>query len=253
MPELTPAVPEPTPRATPSTPPAAVPLPLPVVPAPGAVWPWVIGGAALLVLLGALGWAKSRRRLDAPAEVAVAAAPESPAVAPPPPPPPAPVAEVEPFAVSLGYARIQFAADAIAIDLELVLTNHQPQTAEGIRPALALVSASPDQDRWSAAFHAGPPPQSHAAPIDLVPGVSIRLPARLTLQHAQIHVVQLGGRPMFVAMLMLDLRWRAGLSIRRFGADFLLGSAGQGPRPGPIWLDRPPPAALAASRYRPSV
>ncbi len=77
------------------------------------------------------------------------------------------------------------------------------------------------------------------------------VPVRLGLKRDQLHVVALGARPMFAGMLLCDLRWRSGLSIHRFGADFLLGAAGQGARPGPIWLDRPAPRMLSAIAYAP--
>ena len=155
------------------------------------------------------------------------------------------------MAIDIVSARIVFLADAVAFDLEVELINAQAQAAEGLRPALTLISASPDQDKWRAAFHAGPPAQNQAGPLDLVAGARVRLPARLTIRRDQLYVVEHGGRPMFVAMLLCDLRWRGGLSLHRFGADFLLGAAGQSARPGPIWLDRPAPPALAAIRYVP--
>ncbi|WP_138983956.1 hypothetical protein [Sphingomonas elodea] len=119
------------------------------------------------------------------------------------------------------------------------------------RPAVALISAHPDQDRAIAGFHAGSAGLVAAPAFDLPPSGNRRLPLRLTLPWERIHVVQLRGRPMFIGLVMLDLRWRAGLAIRRTGADFLMGSRGEGDRPGPIWLDRPAPTALAAIAYTP--
>jgi len=76
------------------------------------------------------------------------------------------------------------------------------------------------------------------------------MPVRLAIPRSGVNVVQVSGRPMFVPIVLIDLRWRGGLSIRRFGADFMLGTAGQGDKLGPIWLDRPAPSgALAAHRY----
>jgi hypothetical protein len=161
----------------------------------------------------------------------------------------APSSAAEPIAIEIASARVAFLAETVVFDLEIDVVNAASQAAEGLRPALALISASPDQDRWRTAFHAGPPPQNQGGPVDVAAGGRLRLPARLTLHREQLHVVTHGGRPMFVAMLLCDLRWRSGLSLRRFGADFLLGAAGQGARPGPIWLDRPAPPALSAIRY----
>ncbi|MET3713031.1 hypothetical protein ABIC65_003750 [Sphingomonas trueperi] len=178
-----------------------------------------------------------------------APSPASPAVAAAPRP--APSSPADPIAIEIVSAQVAFLAETVVFDLEIYVANAASQAAEGLRPALALISAGPDQDRWRAAFHAGPPPQNQGGPVDIAAGGRVRLPARLTLRREQLHVVTHGGRPMFVAMLLCDLRWRGGLSLHRFAADFLLGTAGQGARPGPIWLDRPAPPALATIRYAP--
>ncbi|WP_313538077.1 hypothetical protein [Sphingomonas sp.] len=164
---------------------------------------------------------------------------------------PQPHAIVAPFKVEVVSAHVVFSAKTVAFDLEIDLINQHMRVAEGLRPALALISASPDQDRWRAAFHAGPSTQNEGKPVDLAAGATLRLPVRLTLHREQLHVVVHGGRPMFVAMLLCDLRWRGGLSLHHFAADFLLGTAGQGTLPGPIWLDRAAPSTVAAIDYAP--
>jgi hypothetical protein len=89
-------------------------------------------------------------------------------------------------------------------------------------------------------------------PFDLAPGAGGRMPMRLALPRELIHVVEVAGRPMFVPLVMIELKWRAGISIRRFGADFMVGTAGQGGKVGLIWLDRNQQAReLAATRYLP--
>jgi len=208
--------------------------------------PWgLLGALGVAALAGAVWWFR-RSRPPAPPEPAVPP-PARPAVAPALRPAPSSLAE--PIAIDIVSASVAFLAETVVFDLEIDVVNAASQAAEGLRPALALISASPDQDRWRTAFHAGPPPQNQGGPVDVAAGGRLRLPARLTLHREQLHVVTHGGRPMFVAMLLCDLRWRSGLSLRRFGADFLLGAAGQGARPGPIWLDRPAPPALSAIRY----
>lgn len=224
------------------------------------LWRWIAGGAGLILLLGLAGWRVRRHRIAIHPSMPVPPTPPARDVADKVPPkaekptaPPAASAPAravsDPFDLQIGGARIMFGEAEMVVDLQLRITNAQPGAAEGIRPALALISANPDQDRWRAAFHAAPPFESGVQPFDLAPGAGALLPVRLALRREQIHIVPLAGRPMFVAMLMIDLRWRGGLSIRHCGADFLLGAAGQGARPGPIWLDRPAPPALAAARY----
>lgn len=151
-----------------------------------------------------------------------------------------------PFVVEMVSAQLRVSETSLAFDLELAITNTQTVVAEAVRPAVALISAHPGQDLDIAAFHGGPAGIAKAQAFDVPARGTVRLPVRLGLARERLHVVTVQGRPMMVALLMLDLRWRAGLSICRFGEDFLLGGAGSGARPGPIWLDRAPPRALAA-------
>lgn len=244
-PATTPPAPKPAPSVT-ASPQQAAPVPADE----WLAWPWfAVGLVGIAAVLGAGWWRWVRGRAvpdpasPMPVEPAARTAPL--------PVPPAPLAVIEPFEIQLVTAAVAFLADAVVFDLTLEVVNAQAHSAEGLRPALALISASTAQDQWRQAFHAGPPGQDLGAPIDLAPGARLHVPARLTLAREQVHVVTHGGRPMFVAMLLCDLRWRGGLSVHRFGVDFLLGTAGQGARPGPIWLDRPAPPALAAIRYLP--
>lgn len=266
-----PAQPSPVPAATPAAQPAA---------APGTpAWVWLLAGAGGTALLFGLGWALRRRR-EAP-EVAepeldpVAAQPPEPlepsrSIAPPPglspkpaaasvsprpaltPAPAAPrPASAEPFELQLIPTRIEVNGQSAQLELELLIGNHQGASADNVRVALALMSANPDQDSQVAGFHANPMIDPDAPAFDLAPGAGGRLPVRLSIAREHVHVVEVGGRPMFVPMVLVDLRWRAGISIRRMGADFMVGTAGQGSKLGPIWLDRPQlPGQLASTRYR---
>ncbi|MGN7999473.1 hypothetical protein [Sphingomonas sp. 22176] len=245
-PAATPPAPKPTPSVTAS--------PQQAAPAPSderLAWSWfAVGLVGIAAVAGASWWRWGRGHAmpepapPIPVEPATRTAPLAK--------PPVPRAAItEPLEVQVVTATVAFLADAVVFDLELDVVNAQAQSAEGLRPALALISASTAQDQWRQAFHSGPPGQNPGAPVDLAPGARLHVPARLTLAREQVHVVTHAGRPMFVAMLLCDLRWRGGLSVHRFGADFLLGTPGQGARPGPIWLDRPAPSALAAIRYLP--
>lgn len=228
---------------------------MPPTATPVARWPWLAGGAAIsFALAGWVLWRNRRRTAPEP----VIAARLDPVDPPRPAPPPRPRdraipdSDTSPFAVRVAAGQLRFAETELRFELELEITNTRPQRAEALRPALALISAHPGQDRDIAAFHGASAGMAQAEAFDLAPGAVLRLPVRMVLPRSRIHTVSLRGRPMFVALLMLDLRWRAGLSIRRSGTDFLIGSAGASDKPGPIWLDRPAPAALAATAYRPA-
>lgn len=277
------AAPTPTPEAIPSLgspPPGIAPvatsLPTPAAtpaaaPPPGTPgWLWALGGAAGMALLVGVFWALRRRRAAAepfeaapepvvvpepplraaPPGIAPRAEPLRPQSAPQPAPPGA--NPDDPFELIVRPLRVDVNAQEVVIELELLVGNRQSGAAEAVRPALALISANPDQDRQIAGFLANPLADSGGQPFDLPAGGGGRMPARLRIRREHIHVVEVGGRPMFVPVVMVALRWRGGLSIRRFGAAFMVGIAGQGAKLGPIWLDRAPAsAALAATRYLP--
>ncbi|WP_158298794.1 hypothetical protein [Sphingomonas psychrotolerans] len=176
-------------------------------------------------------------------------------VAPPPgisPPPPPAAPSGEPFEILLHPGRIEVTEREVVLDFELLVGNSQSSAAENIRVLMAMMSANPDQDRNIAGYHANPLADSAGTPFDLAAGAGGRMPVRLALPRELIHVVQVHGRPMFVPMVMVELKWRAGISIRRFGMDFMIGTPGQGGKLGPIWLDRNQQASqLSATRYLP--
>lgn len=223
----------------------------------------------MALLLGAF-WALRRRRRapdagfeTSPEPVAVPEPPlraAPPGIAPRPQPAARPAAAAppvsptgsDPFELIVRPLHLEMNAEEVLLEIELLIGNLQPGPAEAIRPSLALISANPDQDLHVAGFHANPVADPAGRAFDLAAGAGGRMPARLRVRREHLHVVQVGGRPMFVPLVMVDLRWRAGLSVRRFGADFMIGTAGQGPKLGPIWLDRAQlPAPLAATRYFP--
>ena len=274
------SVAQPTPSASPTAveTPAPVPSPLATaapMPAPQTVpaaqpagtpgWLWMLIGAGATALVFGGVWALRRRR-----GVEQVEAHEAPAASPPPPPPPArPVAPPpglapkaasppaaapsgEPFEIVLRPARIEVTERDIMLECELLIGNTHGSAAENVRVTLAMMTASPDQDRNIAGFHANPMVDPAGTPFDLAAGAGGRMPVRLALPRELVHVVEVAGRPMFVPMVMIELKWRAGISIRRFGADFMVGTAGQGGKVGLIWLDRNQQAReLAATRYLP--
>ncbi|NML05612.1 hypothetical protein [Sphingomonas sp. G-3-2-10] len=156
---------------------------------------------------------------------------------------------MEPIAVDFRPVRMELVREGAVLDFELILTA--AQQAGGVRMIVAMMSASPDQDGQIAGFHAMPPVGMAQGPFELPAGQGGRISGQLTLPRERFHVVEVGGRPMFVPVVLVDLRWNGGLSIRQHGADFMIGAQGQGGKLGPVWLDRGGPVTgpLAASRY----
>ncbi len=236
------------------------PAPAPVQQPASQAWLWALLGAGGTAAAGLAGWALLRRRRpvedEAPVVVAEAATAPPPAVRGPSPkplaPPPAP-ASADPFEIILQPLRIQIGEREVSIELELTIANTTASSADGIRLTFAAISASPRQDAQLASLHANSQLAPSADPFDLAAGSRGRSPLRLILPREEVHVVDLGGRAMFVPIVAIQLRWRAGLSIRHYSASFMLGGAGQGGKIAPIWLDRGQPRGpFAASRYLPA-
>lgn len=252
----------PTAAPTPVVPvPIATPLPTPAAEGQGVPWLWILIGAAMASVLVALGWLLGRRRRAEPVEQEVEVAPPRPAPATPPlapPPPPAPrpaprpAPPAEPVIVELRPIAIELADTGAVLDFEIVVANATPAQIDGLRVAYGLMSASQIQDELIASFHMTQLPPV-ADPFNLAPRDGMRIPGKVGLAPDKINVVEVGGRPMFVPLLMVDLRWRAGLSVKHLSCDFMVGIGGQGDKLGPIWLDRGAQRheRLNANRYFP--
>jgi len=249
---------EPTPA--PSAVPIATPASAPVAAPSSIPWIWILAGAALASVLVALGWLLGRGR-RAPEPVAVAqprpaSAPPLPAAVPPPPPAPRPAPRpalpAEPVMVELRPMAIALSDEGAVLDFELTVANATPAQIEGLRVAYGLMSASQIQDELIAAFHMTQLPPV-ADPFNLAPRSGVRIPGQLGLAPDKINIVDVGGRPMFVPLLMIDLRWRSGLSLKHQSSDFMVGMGGPGEKLGPIWLDKGAQRheRLNATRYFP--
>jgi hypothetical protein len=203
--------------------------------------------ASVLVLLG---WLLGRRRRAEPPARPVAVAPPRPAAppspppaaAPPPPPaprpaPPRPALPLDPVIVELRPIALEIAENGVIFDFELAVMNATNAPVEGLRLAYGMMSAHEDQDRMIAGFHATRLPPV-AEPFTLAPREGMRIPGRVGLEGPRINVIEVGGRPMLVPLLMVDLRWQAGLSLKHQGTDFMIGIGRQGEKLGPVWLDR---------------
>ncbi|MGC3056882.1 hypothetical protein ACPTIY_14225, partial [Enterococcus faecalis] len=65
------------------------------------------------------------------------------------------------------------------------------------------MSAHARQDEVIAGFHGGPSGEPGGAPFDLPAGGGGQMPVRLAIPRASVNVVQLGGRPMFVPIVLI--------------------------------------------------
>ena len=130
------------------------------------------------------------------------------------------------------------------VELILTVRNIGSENAAHVRIRPGIISASPDQGPQMEAFHAATALGGSAfEPFPLARGAEQQVPIRLTMPEEAIHVVTVSDRPMFMPIVMIDVAWRGGLSLKRMGADFMVGieataaAPGDG-RLGPFWLDR---------------
>lgn len=251
------------------------------------LWP-VLGTAAALVVGLVAGIAiagRRRRRRDAAAEAEVA---ETPVIASPPTPgpparaglvttkvplrpapeqpapaaptaQPAPVAPVPPppgpLVTEIRPLRAAIRDGVVSIDFELYIQNRGPESADNVRAVLGLFAANPDQDAQIAAFHGAARMAPGSEPFSIAPGGIHMLKGQVTQAGEQMRVVNVQGKPMFVPILPVALKWYAGLSIRTLRDSFMIGTV-PGPgsdRLGPLWVERAAEGfgRLAAKRYVP--
>jgi hypothetical protein len=249
------------------------------------LWPALAAAAALVVGLGAglaiAGRRRRRRDEDAEAEIAetpVIASPPTPgpparagvakspvpprpaapvpaapqpaagAVAPVPPPPGPLVTEIRPL-------RAAIRDNMVRIDFELYIQNRGAETADNVRAVLGLFAANPDQDAQIAGFHAAARMAPGSEPFSIAPGGIHMLKGQVTQAGEQMRVVNVQGKPMFVPILPVALKWYSGLSIRTLRDSFMIGTVpAQGSdRLGPLWVERAAEGfgRLAAKRYVP--
>ena len=247
---------------------------------PGWLWPALIGGG-LLIAAGAFVLLRRRRRdeayEEAPVQVAVSpptpgppplarktpavpaapvaptgptrpAAPAAPALPAVPPPDGPLVTEIRPM-------RAAIRDGMVTLDLELFIQNRGAEPADNIRAVLALLGANAEQDAQIASFHGAARLAAGSEPFSVAPGTVHVVNAQVSLPGDQMKVVTVQGKPMFVPIVPVSLKWYAGLSIRTLRDSFMVGTAPAvgGDRLGPLWVERAGEGfgRLAAKRYVP--
>ncbi len=251
-------------------------LPAWALPALGAVAALVVG---LIAGIAIAGRRRRRRAEEAEAEVAetpIIAAPPTPGpparagvASPPAPPrpaplpaapvPPVPVAPVPPppgpLVTEIRPLRAAIRDGMVSIDFELYIQNRGAETADNVRAVLALFAANPDQDAQIAGFHGAARMAPGSEPFSIAPGGIHMLKGQVSQAGDQMRVVNVQGKPMFVPILPVALKWYAGLSIRTLRDAFMIGTvpAPGSDRLGPLWVERAAEGfgRLAAKRYVP--
>ncbi|MEH3036541.1 MAG: hypothetical protein PGN23_08655 [Sphingomonas adhaesiva] len=232
-------VPSPTPTPV-ATVPVAVPTPAPIPPAaeePRANT-WLFPGALVLVLAVVAGVSLARRRKradDVPVEEEVVP------IAPPVSPPPA--VAVEPrawLAFELRPRRAGVNLLTATLDAQLTVRNEGDAVADDVRIEIRLLSARDGQDDELAAVFAEPGGRPAAAPFALAPGEERVVDVLATLSREAINVLSAGGRPMFVPVAAVSVRYASGAVRGQTAGAFAIGVEREGAaKLLPFWLDGP--------------
>ena len=266
-------IPSPTPTESEPTPDVVATPPVAGEGLPGWFWP-ALGGVLLLGAGGFAGWWLGRRRRRAEAEQAFVSPPE-PAAAPPPTPGPPPLARKTPPApaprpapaapavpppdgplvTEMRPLRAAIREGMVTVDFELFVHNRGQETADNIRATLALLGANAEQDAQIASLHAAARMAAGSEPFSVAPGATHKLTGQVALPGERMRTMTVQGKPMFVPIVPVTLRWYAGLSIRTLRDVFMVGTAPAqgGDKLGPLWVERAGEGfgRLAAKRYVP--
>lgn len=230
------AAPSPTATASPAAPIETVVLPQADSRAP--LWPWLVGGAVLLLALAA--WLLRRHAEDEEetVEEVVAAPPEPAAV--PVPPAAAPVATPR-LELELRPTRAGLNLLTATVEAEVIVRNGGDAAATGIRAAVALTSASGAEADALAAIAAQPVTKPDTPPFSLLPGEERRFRAVAALPHDAIQPLTVANRPIFVPLVAVTAQWLDGDAPRRTTRGFAVGvERVDSAKLAPLWLDVPP-------------
>lgn len=248
----------PTPASTPTA--GASPA-LPAAPAPAAaprhslLWIALFIVLLLLPALGVVLWFARRSPLAGASAEPLADDDDDDWIAPdqavaPPPPAPRPVAPPRqpPGTATRPRLEIGFTprgagvngANA-AVDYDLVVQNAGPIVAEGVQLRVELVTAGNTHDAELQARLDAPIEKPMIAPFTLAAGQARPIRAVAQLPRSAVNVVSVQGRPMFVPIVAIDLRYRWPGGEGQTAQSFVIGIAPrEGERMRPFWLDVPP-------------
>lgn len=232
--------PNPAPTATPS--PRRIvrpPIETVILPQERGVAPggWIVGGVALLlVMAGGFGLRRQRDAGDA--------ATLDPEVIPAPVAAPSPVSPAAGgqarLAIALRPTRAGLNLISATAEGEVTVVNIGDAIAADIRASARLTSAREGQDAELAAFYVDAGSRTATPVFALMPGEERRFRAVMALPHDAIHSIEAGGRPMFVPLVALSVRYRDGEAPHRIGQAYMLGvDQGESAKLAPIWLDGP--------------
>lgn len=243
----TPSSPVPVEAATPAapvTPATPIAAPSPADAPAGTPW-WAVVLAVLgVAAAGAWLWRRRSARVVAD-EVAAPQPPAAPVV------PRRPRAPVDPTPPVAPAARGWIAFDLVArragvnlltatLDAQVTVRNDGERPAEDIRLDVRLLSASASQDDELGAIFAHPVAAPATAPFALAPGEERVVTVLVTLPRGAITVLTAGGRPMFVPVAAVNLRYVTGGIAGQTAGAFAVGLERDGAaKLAPFWLDGP--------------
>ena len=265
VPVATPAViaPAPVAPAEPTAPPV-IASPLPTTGEPrgeGPGWPWMLG-AGLLTVAGIGVWLARRQRAPADEEIGAPVVEEigapvvEPAVVPVPPLAPVAPAAVAPaatLALRFRPTRVGFNMLSATVEGELTVANDGAVAASDVRVRTGLLGAHAGQDADLADFLAQPIGRPVVPAFSLASGEERTLRVVAAVAREAMRTLTAAGRPMFVPVLVADVRVDGGTQLAQ---GFAVGAERvDSAKLAPFWLDVPDRAygEVAARAHGPAI
>lgn len=204
----------------------------------------VVGAGAMLFIRRNRGWRRVARRMrnTVPEAEEQTREPEPPAAPDTSPAPVAPPvrsnAAAEPLQIAIQPLRAGTTQGEGVVEFVITVANPGGVDAEDVVVAAWLRSAHPQQDDEVAQLlHAAPNPYLPKSRI--AAGGSKQIQSRLTLPRNRMRVMQASGRPYFIPMIVVDVRYKSG-GARQSAAVVMVGRHQESSdKLGPIFLDQP--------------
>lgn len=144
--------------------------------------------------------------------------------------------------MTLEISDIRLTADQLAVAFTLDLVNRGPVAATGLMVRIALGQGSAMPEAVLARFFDGAGGSVLRDDMRLAPGAGERLSSDVMLPRAMIEPLMIGGRPMLVPVMALDVTYHwygPGEAFGQYAGSFVLGrEQGEGARLAPLPLDR---------------
>lgn len=226
------------------------------------LWPWLLGGLAMLVGAAVMMFRQRPHRAIAGHSAGDAFGPREPTATPTSPPqmrraqPAQPAARRPPASATPGgglvstrlrpWIDVEFVPgrciledDRVTVEFLIKVSNAGNANARDLRMETVLFNAGPSQEDEVGAFFAHP--QGRGEALDSLPPLkAVELRSSVSLPNDRLQVLQAGGRQLFVPLIGFNILYRWSNGEGQSSLCFLLGREGEGAKMAPFRTDLGP-------------